>query len=65
MMEEPEQPEGEAPEEETPEGGPTRGHPSSRRWPADLEAPGPEIEGLEELKRPKKRSQGSDPTGGV
>jgi small subunit ribosomal protein S9 len=63
MMEEPEQPEGEAPEEETPEGAP--GEPGEatpsdtppesgedalvESDPADLEAPGPEIEGLEEL----------------
>jgi small subunit ribosomal protein S9 len=58
MMEEPEQPEGEAPEEETPEGAP--GEPGEatpsetapepgEETPADPEAPGPEIEGLEEL----------------
>jgi small subunit ribosomal protein S9 len=57
MMEEPEQPEGETPEDETPEGVP--GEPGEATpaepdelvdvEPADLEAPGPEIEGLEEL----------------
>jgi small subunit ribosomal protein S9 len=53
MMEEPEQPDGEAPEEETPEGAPGEATPSEdtpvAEVPADLEAPGPEIEGLEEL----------------
>jgi small subunit ribosomal protein S9 len=58
MMEEPEQPEGETPEEEAPEGVP--GEPGEATpsetapepdgdAPADAEAPGPEIEGLEEL----------------
>ena len=58
MMEEPDQPEGETPEEETPEGVP--GEPGEATpsetapepgedAPADPEAPGPEIEGLEEL----------------
>jgi small subunit ribosomal protein S9 len=64
MTEEPQQPEGEAPEEETPEGAPGEpgeGTPSEtapepeetaregEETPADAEAPGPEIEGLEEL----------------
>jgi small subunit ribosomal protein S9 len=62
MTEEPQQPEGEAPEEETPGGAP--GEPGeatpseappepesapAEDTPADAEAPGPEIEGLEEL----------------
>jgi small subunit ribosomal protein S9 len=46
MTEEPQQPEGEAPEEETPGGAP--GEPGEAT-PADADAPGPEIEGLEEL----------------
>ena len=52
MMEEPEQPEGEAPEEETPEGAPGEpgeATPAPDETPADPEAPGPEIEGLEQL----------------
>jgi small subunit ribosomal protein S9 len=62
MTEEPQQPEGEAPEEETPSGAPgepgeatpseTSPEPESapaEDAPADSEAPGPEIEGLEEL----------------
>src|SRR5215207_5564914 len=52
MMEEPEQPEGEAPEEETPEGAPgepSEATPAPDETPADPEAPGPEIEGLEQL----------------
>jgi small subunit ribosomal protein S9 len=64
MTEEPQQPEGEAPEDETPEGAPGEpgeGTPSEAapgpeetaggadEIPADPEAPGPEIEGLEEL----------------
>jgi small subunit ribosomal protein S9 len=63
MTEEPQQPEGEAPEEETPEGAPgepgegtpseTAPEPDSagdeETAPLDAEAPGPEIEGLEEL----------------
>jgi small subunit ribosomal protein S9 len=65
MMEEPQQPEGDAPEEETPEGAPgepgeatpseTAPDPDEQapaadeEAPADAEAPGPEIEGLEEL----------------
>jgi small subunit ribosomal protein S9 len=64
MMEEPEQPEGDAPEDETPEGVPgepgeatpsevseVAGEPATEDSspPADDEAPGPEIEGLEEL----------------
>jgi small subunit ribosomal protein S9 len=58
MMEEPEQPEGDTPEEETPEGVP--GEPGEATpsetapepgedAPQDPEAPGPEIEGLDEL----------------
>jgi small subunit ribosomal protein S9 len=65
MTEEPQQPEGEAPEDEAPEGAPGEpgeGTPSETdpapeetpadapdEEPADAEAPGPEIEGLEEL----------------
>jgi small subunit ribosomal protein S9 len=64
MTEEPQQPEGEAPEEETPEGAPGEpgeatpsetapeagdAGPEAEETPADREAPGPEIEGLEEL----------------
>jgi small subunit ribosomal protein S9 len=64
MTEEPRQPEGERPEEETPEGAPGEpgeGTPAEtapepgdsaledEETPADPEAPGPEIEGLEEL----------------
>jgi small subunit ribosomal protein S9 len=65
MSEEPQQPEGEAPEDEAPEGAPGEpgeGTPSETtpepdeaptdapdEQPADAEAPGPEIEGLEEL----------------
>jgi small subunit ribosomal protein S9 len=50
MMETPEQPEGETPEEETPEGVPGEpGEATPSEPPADPEAPGPEIEGLEEL----------------
>jgi small subunit ribosomal protein S9 len=64
MTEEPRQPEGERPEEETPEGAPGEpgeGTPAETapepgesaledaETPADPEAPGPEIEGLEEL----------------
>jgi small subunit ribosomal protein S9 len=52
MMEEPEQPEGDAPEDETPEGvpgEPGEATPAADEAPADSEAPGPEIEGLEEL----------------
>ena len=78
MMEEPEQPEGEAPEEETPEGAP--GEPGEatpsdtppesgedalvESDPADLEAPGPEIEGLEELADGGQglTPEGSDPS---
>jgi small subunit ribosomal protein S9 len=78
MMEEPEQPEGEAPEEETPEGAP--GEPGEAtpsetapepgedalvdEVPADLEAPGPEIEGLEELAESGQglTPEGSDPS---
>ena len=57
MMEEPEQPEGEAPEEETPEGVP--GEPGEAT-PAPDEAPGPEIEGAEEL---AEGAQGLTPEG--
>jgi small subunit ribosomal protein S9 len=71
MMEEPEQPEGEAPEEETPEGAPgepgeatpseTAPEPGEdapvESAPADLEAPGPEIEGLEELDQAAEQSE--------
>ena len=64
MTEEPQQPEGEAPEDETPEGAPgepgeatpsetapdaEESAPQPDEAPADREAPGPEIEGLEEL----------------
>jgi small subunit ribosomal protein S9 len=59
MTEEPQQPEGEAPDEELPEGAPGEpgeGTPSEtapeheeEAVPLDAEAPGPEIEGLEEL----------------
>jgi small subunit ribosomal protein S9 len=54
MTEDPQQPEGEAPEEETPEGvpgEPGEATPSETETPADSEAPGPEIEGLEELEQ--------------
>jgi small subunit ribosomal protein S9 len=66
MTEEPQQPEGEAPEDETPEGAPgepgeatpseTAPEPEEagqegEETPPDLEAPGPEIEGLEELEQ--------------
>ena len=63
MMEEPEQPEGEAPEEESPEGAPTEDTPAAE-VPADLEAPGPEIEGLEELAEGGQglTPEGSDPS---
>jgi small subunit ribosomal protein S9 len=67
MMEEPEQPEGETPEEETPEGVP--GEPGEatpapdEETPAGAEAPGPEIEGLEELDGAQGLTpEGSDPT---
>jgi small subunit ribosomal protein S9 len=67
MMEEPEQPEGD--EDETPEGVPgepgeaTPSEDSSP--PADSEAPGPEIEGLEELADGGQglTPEGSDPSG--
>jgi small subunit ribosomal protein S9 len=59
MTEEPQQPEGETPEEELPEGAPgepgegtpSEGapEPGEESAPLDAEAPGPEIEGLEEL----------------
>jgi len=59
MAEEPQQPEGEAPEDETLEGAPgepgettpseTAPEPGEETAPLDPEAPGPEIEGLEEL----------------
>ena len=64
MTEEPQQPEGEAPEDETPEGAPgepgeatpaetapeaDEGAQQAEEAPAGPEAPGPEIEGLEEL----------------
>jgi small subunit ribosomal protein S9 len=59
MTEEPQQPEGEAPDEELPEGAPgepgegtpseTAPEPEEETGPLDTEAPGPEIEGLEEL----------------
>jgi small subunit ribosomal protein S9 len=59
MTEEPEQPEGDAPEDELPEGAPgepgegtpseTAPEPEEETGPLDTEAPGPEIEGLEEL----------------
>ena len=73
MMEEPEQPEGEAPEEETPEGAPgepgeatpAETPPEDSSPPADSEAPGPEIEGLEELADGAQglTPEGSDPSG--
>jgi small subunit ribosomal protein S9 len=59
MTEEPQQPEGESPDEELPEGAPgepgegtpseTAPEPEEETGPLDTEAPGPEIEGLEEL----------------
>ena len=71
MIEEPQQPEGEAPEDETPEGVP--GEPGEStpseadapadtpaEEPADPEAPGPEIEGLEELDQ-AATSEGEEP----
>jgi small subunit ribosomal protein S9 len=68
MMETPEQPEGEAPEEETPEGVPgeagehTPSEPDELvdADPADLEAPGPEIEGLEELEGEQPEGEQDD-----
>ena len=61
MTEEPEQPEGDTPEEETPEGAPGEpgeGTPSETapeapdaETPPESDAPGPEIEGLEELEQ--------------
>jgi small subunit ribosomal protein S9 len=73
MMEEPQQPEGEAPEEETPEGAPgepgeatpseTAPDPGEESpaadedAPAGAEAPGPEIEGLEELDQAAEQEQ--------
>jgi small subunit ribosomal protein S9 len=72
MTEEPQQPEGESPEEETPEGAPGEpgeGTPSegapepeetapdADETPADAEAPGPEIEGLEELEQAGQKGE--------
>lgn len=52
MTEEPRDLEGETPEEETPEGVPGEpGEATPSEPPADPEAPGPEIEGAEELER--------------
>ena len=79
MMEEPDGPEGETPEEETPEGVPgepgeatpsdvseVAGEPATEDSspPADPEAPGPEIEGLEELADSGQglTPEGSDPS---
>src|SRR5215210_1983822 len=79
MMEEPDGPEGETPEEETPEGVPgepgeatpsdvseVAGEPATEDSspPADPEAPGPEIEGLEELAEGGQglTPEGSDPS---
>ena len=67
MMEEPEQPEGETPEEEAPEGvpgEPGEATPAPDETPADPEAPGPEIEGLEELAESGQglTPEGSDPS---
>jgi small subunit ribosomal protein S9 len=69
MMDTPEQPEGEAPEEETPEGvpgeagehTPTEPDELVDAEPADLETPGPEIEGLEELDG--EQPEGEQPEG--
>src|SRR6187399_2553262 len=66
MMEEPEQPEGETPEEETPEGvpgEPGEATPAPDETPAESDAPGPEIEGLEELAEGGQglTPEGSDP----
>jgi small subunit ribosomal protein S9 len=68
MMETPEQPEGEAPEEETPEGVPgeadehTPSEPDELvdAEPADLETPGPEIEGAEELEGEQPEGEQGD-----
>jgi small subunit ribosomal protein S9 len=77
MTEEPQQPEGEAPEDEAPEGAPGEpgeGTPSEAapepdeapadapdEQPADAEAPGPEIEGLEELGQATTAEGGDEP----
>jgi len=76
MTEEPQQPEGEAPEDEAPEGAPGEpgeGTPSESppepeqpadapdEQPADAEAPGPEIEGLEELGQATTAEGGEEP----
>jgi small subunit ribosomal protein S9 len=68
MTEEPQQPEGEAPEDETPEGAPGEPgeatpseavpEPEEETPPADPEAPGPEIEGLEELEQASPEAPG-------
>jgi small subunit ribosomal protein S9 len=60
MMEEPEQPEGETPEEEAPEGvpgEPGEATPAPDETQADSEAPGPEIEGLEELDQAAEQTE--------
>ena len=67
MMEEPDGPEGETPEAETPEGvpgEPGEATPAPDEAPADTEAPGPEIEGLEELADGAQglTPEGSDPS---
>jgi small subunit ribosomal protein S9 len=69
MIEEPQQPEGEAPEDEAPEGAPgepgestpSEAAPEPEETPADAEAPGPEIEGLEELGQAAAADGGEEP----
>jgi small subunit ribosomal protein S9 len=77
MTEEPQQPEGEAPEDEAPEGVPGEPGESTPAEPeaappeqpeeepaeaeADAEAPGPEIEGLEELDQAETTEGGEEP----
>jgi small subunit ribosomal protein S9 len=74
MTEEPQQPEGEAPEEETPEGAPgepgeatpseTAPEPGQGAEPdaaPDPDAPGPEIEGLEELDQAPEQAPAEEP----
>ena len=65
MMEEPEQPEGETPEEETPEGAPGEpGEATPAPEEETAEAPGPEIEGQEELDGAQGLTpEGSDASG--
>jgi small subunit ribosomal protein S9 len=69
MTEEPRDPEGETPEEETPEGAPgepgegtpAETAPEPDETPTDPEAPGPEIEGLEELDQAAAAEGGEAP----